>query len=182
MRKSGVATGATSLNGSDEEQKESSLIKLSPEKGRRPLMTAKNSEKKMVARSFVPLLNPADLDESGNNGLDDIDVNLEVSPNITGLSGSPVKKRSKQLLVGKEKSQSFLSQQLGPNDISAINNASTAQDTSMNMTHVELLRKLQPIANKQTFNYPGDGKTYSHIRDDESSVANFKLDNFDLQS
>lgn len=84
--------------------------------------------------------------------------------------------------MGKEKSQSFLSQQLGPNDISAINNASTAQDTSMNMTHVELLRKLQPIAAKQTFNYPGDGKASRDIKDDESSVANFKLDNFDLQS
>lgn len=95
MRKSGVATGATSLNGSDEEQKDSSLIKLSPEKGRRPIMTAKNSEKKAVnGRSFVPLLNAADLDESGNNGLDEIDVNLDVSPNITGLSASPVKKSS----------------------------------------------------------------------------------------
>jgi hypothetical protein len=54
----------------------------------------------------------------------------------------------------------------------------------MNMTHVELLRKLQPIAAKQTFNYPGDGKASREreIRDDESSVANFKLDNFDLQS
>ena len=89
-------------------------------------MTAKNSEKKtMNGRSFVQLLNAADLDESGNNGLDDIDVNLDVSPNVTGLSGSPAKKSSQQL-VGKEKSQSFLSQQLGPNDISAINNASTA--------------------------------------------------------
>ena len=89
MRKSGVATGATSLNGSDEEQKETSLIKFSPEKGKRPLMTAKNSEKKfMNGRSFVPLLNAADLDESGNNGLDDIDVNLNIS-------GSPGKKNSK---------------------------------------------------------------------------------------
>ena len=44
MRKSGIATGATSLNNSDEESKENSLIKISPDKLKKALMTTKNSE------------------------------------------------------------------------------------------------------------------------------------------
>ena len=91
---------------------------LSPRRRPEAPKTSKNSAAKRM-QDFIPMLNAAELE------VDDVEVAIGAEPHE----------------AGKSKSQSFLSQASGLNEISEINNT-TQGDTSMNLTGTELLTKL----------------------------------------